>query len=62
MAKSHRKRGHPGKPKTNSGRLGRNMDREQNTFGYPADEFVTDSEIESREREQKKQGGRGKSH
>jgi len=38
------------------------MDREQNTFGYPADEFVTDSEIESREREQKKQGGRGKSH
>lgn len=58
MAKSKGKQNRTAKPKANTARSRPNPDQEQSSFREPSDEFVTDAEIEARERAgQKPKGG-----
>ena len=50
MAKPQRNTDRKTKPKGDASRLGRDLEQKQNEPGEPPDDFVSDAEIEARER------------
>jgi len=60
MAKPHRNTDRKTKPKGHTGRLGRDLEPKQSEPDEPPDDFVSDAEIEARERGQLKARGRAK--
>ena len=60
MAKPQRKTDRKTKPKGHAGHLGRDLDQKPSEPSEPPDDFVSDAEIEARERGYLKPRGRGK--
>jgi hypothetical protein len=60
MAKPQRNTDRKTQPKARADRSSRDLEQKQGEPGEPADDFVSDAEIEARERMQLKPRGRGK--
>jgi hypothetical protein len=60
MRKSHRTKKDQPKPKASNVDYDRHLDREQRDPREPPDEFVTDAEIEARERRRRERGADGR--
>ncbi len=60
MAKPQRNTDRKTKPKRDAGRLGRDLEQKQSELVEQPDDFVSDAEIEARERGHLKPRGRGK--
>jgi hypothetical protein len=60
MAKAQRNTDRKTKPEVHADRSGRDLERKQSEPDEPPDDFVSDAEIEARERRQLKPKGHGK--
>jgi hypothetical protein len=60
MAKPQRNTDRQTKPKAHADRLGRDLEQKQSEPDEPPDDFVSDAEIEARERGHLKPKGHGK--